>query len=328
MISDELLDGMLDAGGLVIAQLRREWTREFEVMTAQSRETIAVLRAEIGELRHQLTTEFAIRLAAVRDGEPGEPGRNGSDGAPGAPGAVGPAGPAGDAGPRGQQGDAGAPGEPGRNGAPGAPGPTGEPGKPGAPGPKGERGESGEPGRNGATGEPGAPGARGEAGPRGAIERIVPWTDRIFYQGELAMHLGSSWQAAADTAKEPGASDDWRLVAAAGRAGAGFSIRGTYSADAEYHALDVVTLDHTWFAARRDQPGRCPGPDWQSGPVGKKGDKGAPGERGASGPPGAHWVRAKLDGYSLVATMSDGSIARVSLQPMIEQLHAEMEMRG
>jgi hypothetical protein len=322
MISDELLDGMLDAGGLVIAQLRREWTREFEVMTAQSRETIAVLRAEIGELRHQLAGEFAIRLAQVRDGEPGEPGRNGSDGAAGAPGEPGPPGERGEAGPRGEQGDAGAPGEPGRNGAPGAPGPTG------APGPKGEPGEPGEPGRNGADG---LRGESGPAGPRGALERIVPWTDRIFYQGELAMHLGSSWQAAADTAKEPGASDDWRLVAAAGAPGAGFNIRGTYSAETAYRALDVVTLDHTWFAARRDHPGRCPGPDWQSGPVGKKGDKGAPGERGAPGAPGPagpHWVGARIDGYSLVATMSDGSTARVSLQPMIEQLHAEMEMRG
>jgi hypothetical protein len=160
----------------------------------------------------------------------------------------------------------------------------------------------------------------------------VPWTDRIFYQGELATHLGSSWQAAADTAKEPGTSDDWRLVAAAGRAGAGFTIRGTYSAEAAYRALDVVTLDHTWFVARRDQPGRCPGPDWQSGPVGKKGDKGAPGERGATGapgPPGPHWTGARIDGYSLVTTLSDGSSGpRISLQPMFEQLHAELEMRG
>jgi hypothetical protein len=328
MTSDELRDVMLDAGGLVIAQLRRDWTREFELMTAQSRETIAVLRAEIGELRHQLAAEFTGRLAQLRDGEPGapgEPGRNGRDGEPGPCGPPGLAGERGDAGPKGE------PGEPGRNGLAGATGERGAAGERGAPGADGAAGAPGEPGRNGADGlrgESGPAGPAGPAGPRGAIERIVPWSDRIFYQGELAMHLGSSWQAAADTAKEPGASDDWRLVAAAGSPGAGFTIRGTYSAETAYRALDVVTLDHTWFAARRDQPGRCPGPDWQSGPVGKKGDKGAPGERGAPGPPGAHWVGAKLDGYSLVANMSDGSIARISLQPMIEQLHAEMEMRG
>lgn len=43
----------------------------------------------------------------------------------------------------------------------------------------------------------------------------------------------------------------------------GFSLRGTYAADASYSALDVVALDGGSFAAKRDKPGPCPGDGWQ-----------------------------------------------------------------
>ena len=93
------------------------------------------------------------------------------------------------------------------------------------------------------------------------------------------MHKGASWQAKRDTAKQPGSSDDWQLIAAAGEPGASFSIRGTHVPTEKYKRLDVVTLDYGWFVAKYDDPGPIPGPGWQAGPVGRRGEKGIPGER-------------------------------------------------
>jgi hypothetical protein len=188
----------------------------------------------------------------------------------------------------------------------------------------------GEPGRNGADGPRGE---RGEVGPRGNLDRIVPWSaDRIWYQGDLVTHAGSSWQAGRDTAKTPGESDDWRQIAAAGAPGLSLRIRGTHSPTETYRALDVVTLDHGWFVARRDNPGEIPGPGWQSGPVGKRGEKGLPGQRGEAGPPGKpapHWVGVKIDGFEFVAVLSDGTLGpRVSLRSMFAAFEAELQLKG
>jgi integrin beta 3 len=203
-------------------------------------------------------------------------------------------------------------------------------------GERGERGEKGDPGdagRNGAIGERGLPGEkgergdRGECGPRGTISAIVPWTDRIFYEGDVVTHSGASWQATRDTAKEPSTSGDWRCIAAAGKDGAAFNIRGTYDPKETYKALDVVTLDHGWFVARRDNPGEVPGPGWQSGPVGKKGEKGVPGERGVQGLQGKaapHWAGVKIEGYELMTVLSDGTMGpKMNLRTMFEQFVEE-----
>jgi hypothetical protein len=366
---DSLLsDALLSAGATVIAELRREWAREMEIIQAQSREAIANLRADTLQLQHALAAEIAKRLADLKDGEPGLPG---ADGMPGRDGSDGVPGPPGDCGEPGPQGPPGPPGEPGRNGADGLPGPRGECGVSGPAGPQGLKGELGEPGRNGEPGLPGAAGAtgapgpaglqglkgepgiggargekgqagepgspgkqgeRGDQGPRGTIARVVPWSDRVFYEGELVTHAGSCWQAGCDTAKQPGTTAaDWRLIAAAGAPGLSFKIRGTYSAAEKYSALDVVTLDHSWFVARVDAPGAIPGPDWQSGPVGKRGEKGLPGDKGPkgdAGKPASHWVGAKFDGYTLKAIMSDGTIGpAISLAPLFEQSLAELRGR-
>jgi hypothetical protein len=178
----------------------------------------------------------------------------------------------------------------------------------------------------------GPQGERGEQGPRGSVGKVLPWSDRIFYAGELVTHGGACWQAINDTAKEPNtAGKDWQVIAAAGAPGVSFTVRGTFDPQHAYRQLDVVTLDHSWFVARKDDPGACPGPGWQSGPVGKKGEKGLPGERGAKGEPGkpaAHWIGVKLDGFDVVAVMSDGTIGpRFSLAPMFEQFEAERQLR-
>jgi hypothetical protein len=74
-----LPDALRDALGQVIANERREWRRERELMEAQSRETIAELRARIVELEARVERAVAERLATVRDGRDGEPGAPGRD---------------------------------------------------------------------------------------------------------------------------------------------------------------------------------------------------------------------------------------------------------
>ena len=304
---------MFDAGAIVIAELQAEWRRELELLQAQSREILASMRAEMIERLASFGADVTRRLADLHDGEPGRNGRDGEPGPIGARGEPGERGTDGAPGAAGPQGEQGPRGEPGHNGA------TGAAGAPGA------KGDIGEPGRNGAMGERGLPGAKGDkgdAGSPGLMARVAPWTDRVCYEGELATHLGSTWQAECDTAKEPGTSENWRLIAAAGTAGRSLNVRGTYSAAEKYAALDVVTLDHGWFVARRDNPGPIPGPGWQSGPVGKRGEKGLPGDRGPKGDVGTaapHWVGAKLEDKTLVAVLSDGTIGpRINLQPMFE----------
>ena len=307
-------EALIEAGVTVIAELRRDWGRELELIQAQGRETIALMRAEMIERLAAFGAEVGRRVAEVRDGEPG---RNGRDGAPGERGSGGLQG---EPGPKGEAGD---PGEPGRNGQAGERGQDGPAGPAGAPGPKGDKGEAGEPGRNGQPGERGHDGPAGERGlpgPAGALRGVVPWAERIHYQGDLVAHLGSTWQAERDTAKEPGAADDWRAIATAGKPGASFTIRGTYRENESYKALDVVTLDHGWFVARRDHPGPIPGPGWQSGPVGKRGEKGEKGPKGDPGKPAPHWVGAKIEDKTLVAVMSDGTLGpRVNLAAMFDE---------
>ncbi|HEY2243470.1 MAG TPA: hypothetical protein VGH47_04500 [Xanthobacteraceae bacterium] len=356
---------MLDAGAAVIVELEAKWGRDLDLMRAEARAIIADLRAANVELVAQQREKIDYRLASLKDGDVGEPGRNGSVGDPG------PAGPAGAPGLPGDKGDTGEPGEPGKNGADGAPGVEGPPGAVGPVGPPGANGEPGEPGRNGdagasgakgdrgepgrngepgvvgAKGEPGEPGRngepgmvgakgdrgdKGEAGPRGGVDKIVAWSDRIFYEGRLVTHKGSCWQAACDTARQPGTSADWLEIAAGGAPGGTFKIRGTWRAEEKYRALDVVTLDYGWFVARQDDPGPIPGPGWQAGPVGRRGEKGIAGERGGKGDPGKsapHWIGLKADGYSLTAVMSDGAIGpRISLFSMFEQFEAELRLRS
>jgi hypothetical protein len=146
----------------------------------------------------------------------------------------------------------------------------------------------------------------------------------------LVAHMGATWQAKRDTAREPGKSEaDWQLISAAGAPGATFTMRGTHQDGVEYRALDVVTKDYGWFAARKHNPGPCPGPDWQSGPVGKKGEKGVRGDRGEKGGPGRdalEWVGVKVDApnYALIAVMSDGSEGpAIPLRALFEQFQLE-----
>jgi hypothetical protein len=88
-------------------------------------------------------------------------------------------------------------------------------------------------------------------------------------------------------------------------------------------------LNNSWFIAKVDNPGPCPGEDWKSGPVGKRGKDGIPGirgERGLPGEPGASQVDWKVDArnYTIIPLMSDGSEGvPLVLRDIFEWYHTE-----
>jgi hypothetical protein len=149
----------------------------------------------------------------------------------------------------------------------------------------------GPPGPSGPPGPAGAPGAPGKL----PIAKI--WRqDSVTYEGEVVCFDGSLYQALKDTGQVPGGSD-WICLAVGGRDAISTpEVRGTYNKGEQYEKLDVVALNGGSFIARQDNPGDCPGPDWQlltspgergeRGPVGPQGERGLHGERGAKGEPG------------------------------------------
>jgi Zeta toxin/Collagen triple helix repeat (20 copies) len=119
--SDEMLPDVLrDALGLILAEERRQWRRQRELIEAQAQAAVERSNTAVSEARHGIEraaesalaqvkgaveavqAEFAravtLRLAELRDGEQGPPG------------AAGPAGPSGPPGERGYAGDQGPPG--------------------------------------------------------------------------------------------------------------------------------------------------------------------------------------------------------------------------
>jgi hypothetical protein len=202
-------------------------------------------------------------------------------------------------------------------------------------GEKGERGEKGEQGASiqGEKGEQGPPGEKGESiqGEKGDKGESVKGDQGA--QGDK----GESIQGEKGDRGDPG------LAGAPGRDGASgqngtdgqpgldgrsFTIRDTYDPTQAYQELDVVTLNSTWFIARKDAPGACPGPDWKAGPTGRRGEKGERGERGQPGQAGAtvrivEWdIRAKT--YEAFPLMSDGTLGPpIPLRALFEQYQAE-----
>lgn len=314
--TDALSDALRDALGHVIANERREWRRERELIEAQSKEAIADLRARIIELESSAKEQLATRLAAVRDGVDGEKGERGEKGEPGE--AI--QGPPGD---RGERGEKGEEGSVGLKGAPGESikGEKGDPGERGADGSDGSRGEKGDPGDRGDRGE------RGEPGRLPIVRAYV--AGAVHYAGEVVHSDGSTYQATKDTAQSP-PHVDWQPLATRGQDGIGFEIRGTYATDTEYRALNIVALNGGSFVATKDNPGPCPGPGWQlwssQGKTGKPGDRG---ERGLKGDVGAAALsiigwKDDLRSYIAIPVMSDGSEGPpLNVRSYLEQFVAE-----
>ena len=104
-------------------------------------------------------------------------------------------------------------------------------------------------------------------------------------------------------------------------------VRGTYKPVERYTRLDIVALNGGAFIARHDDPGDCPGEDWQlmSAP-GKRGQQGLRGERappGVAAPIINSW-RIDPERYRATPLMSDGSEGpALELRPLFEQYHTE-----
>lgn len=189
-----------------------------------------------------------------------------------------------------KDGKDGEPGRDGKDGEPGERGPQGEPGRDGKDGADGRDGEKGDPGAPGERGPQGEPGERGEAGPQG----------------------------------EPGRDGDPGKDGEQGPPGVRVTPKGTFDAEAEYAALDIVMLGGSSFIAVKDAPGPCPGGGWQllasRGSRGERGEKGAAGkdgrdgergERGERGIPGPGVAAFYADGGEYILTLDSGDEMRV-----------------
>ena len=82
--------------------------------------------------------------------------------------------------------------------------------------------------------------------------------ESVTYAGAFVTDEGSTWQAVRDTAKRPGESEDFVLIALAGkdgRDGRSIALRGEYDPQESYTRLDVVTKAGSCWVALRDNPG-------------------------------------------------------------------------
>jgi hypothetical protein len=166
------------------------------------------------------------------------------------------------------------------------------------------------------------PGPQGPPGPPGELPCVKEYVaECVHYDRDVVTHAGALWQASGDTVHAP-PHVDWICLARAGRDGLTPTIRGTYDAYGKYKRLDIVVLDGAAFIARCDNPGICPGDDWQllsrqgrPRRRGETGERGARGEKGEHGEPGATVVSWQLDRqrYRVSPLMSDGKVG-----PMLE----------
>lgn len=291
---DPLPEALADALGGVLADARRQWQHERELVDAYVERRLAELDAKAAEWRLHLRDTLDGHLAKIEPGPIGRPGDRGE------------IGPRGEAGLRGDRGHRGRPGK------------------------RGERGEPGAAGPQGLAGERGACGERGEAGPPGSFARCVPWSNRVFYENYLVTHRGSTYVALRDTAAEP-PHEDWALIAERGLDAPVGEVRGLYKPDEQYRKYDVVAFNGGEWRAKRDDPGELPGEGWamsaRQGKAGPPGEKGERGVRGPGGLPGAaaptivEWIR---DGYQIAPMMSDGSTGpALDLRGLFEQYHDE-----
>jgi hypothetical protein len=185
--------------------------------------------------------------------------------------------------------------------------------------------------REPADGPRGERGLPGERGPMGRVKTAKAFVEGgVHYEGDVVLHMGSAYQARCDTAKTP-PHEDWACLASAGRGGAdgrSVRVRGTYRAGEVYTALDIVALNGGSFIARRDDPGDCPGEDWQlMSTQGRRGQQGPRGERGPAGPAGPAIKSWQFDweAYRATPVMSDGSEGPpLELRPLFEQFQTAL----
>jgi hypothetical protein len=107
----------------------------------------------------------------------------------------------------------------------------------------------------------------------------------------------------------------------------GFNVKGTYNATATYVLNDVIACDGGSFVALKDQPGPCPGGDWQrlAGP-GRRGHRGPRGFDGAPGADAPRWTGVSFnpEALSFTAKMPTAHSDRRSRSP--QSLPASLSM--
>jgi hypothetical protein len=179
---------------------------------------------------------------------------------------------------------------------------------------------------DGKEGPRGETGPRGEAGPPGKLKGVRAYVEGVHYQGELVAHEGSTYQALCDTGRAPPDEEHWICVAAGGLDGFSFRVKGTYQPGEPYSRLDVVACGGGSLVARRNNPGACPGDDWQALCFqGKKGPVGPKGDRGERGPHGSSIAACELEPerYTLILNHSDGTSVSINLRPFFQVYDAE-----
>jgi hypothetical protein len=175
----------------------------------------------------------------------------------------------------------------------------------------------------------GAAGPRGEKGEPGSLPMVESYiAGRVYYRGNVVTDQSASYQAKRDTAAAP-ESEDWICLArsgADGKDGRTFRPRGTYDPSKDYKRLDITMLNGSSFVALRDDPGPCPGENWQLvASAGKRGQQGPKGERGERGPVGPSIKGCDLEAerYTLILNQNDGASVCINLRPFFEAYHAE-----
>jgi hypothetical protein len=278
--ADILLEGWRDILGKTLADERKQWIRERELIQTQAERDVANLRLtyvdkmqELHALVLQKIAEadalIAVRLGALHDGKDGEPGPQGPQGERGSDGESGAKG---DAGLPGLLGQAGPPGEKGAQGDTGPAGPEGPAGAAGLPGVAGVAGDRGLGGPAGPQGDPGPSGAAGPVGPPGEIGPAGP-------QGPPGL-VGQPG--------EPGPPGQPGAPGAVGAQGEpGLSVKGDPGEIGPAGPQGLPGLvGHRGLPGERGAPGE-PGPAGQPGAPGIKGMDGGMGPQGIAGPAGA-----------------------------------------
>lgn len=176
-------------------------------------------------------------------------------------------------------------------------------------------------GKDGQDGKDGEQGPPGKDGQDGKMPIAREWTNRVHYAGDVVRHNGSTYQALADTGREPPHSD-WGELASRGTDGRGFLLRGTYDASVDYLQYDIVMINRNSFAAKYDSPGECPGEGWQLfGPSGQRGKEGPPGAKGMDGR-SVSIANVESDPDAMVIKITDslGKTFTVDLGPIAERI--------
>ena len=128
------------------------------------------------------------------------------------------------------------------------------------------------------------------------------------------MHGGACWQALTDTAQRPG-SEDWVLIARAGRDGASMTPRGEFDPGDSYGLLDIVTRDGCSYIAVRTDPDvpADDGSGWML--LASRGEKGAQG------------ATANVSEFRLL--LEDATVApALELRPLFEEFYRQVTQRA